>query len=454
MFKRLSKDESGMTMGLVVIMIVLIGVMGAGLLTFVQRDLEAVVEVNQGQKALEMADAGVQLAKQQLFLDSKPAHYDVDALSGSLETYQYNATCNVPASDPAEATPPATNWSLEGGGVTRSNLDNVSGTNDRVTVTIRWLNPATTESRCQAPEASPPAGKRYFQVISVGRYNGEATRKVEAILNTFDKGVPRAFFTTDPIEISGTATDISNVSLFTTNPAGVSISGTPTFSGTDLYYSNWQNALNPTARGTTTPGIGSIGPITGGQVSGRDYDSNGPIANFVATRPTSTSQITFPFDPGSQPDMTTLRREAERQGSLIITAPSGGNITSWPAPQIDGSPTVVFYDLSRPTTLKWMVNGSGSCNPANQRTGILVVNNGNFTTQPNKDPFQGVVVVRGGTADAEYDDTGTNTCFTGYANTTGTIKLAGNVSPTTGVDVVDTPGFYAVEVWSWREMYQ
>ena len=71
MVRRLIKDESGATMGLAVIMIVLIGVMGAGLLTFVATDLTAVAEASQGQKAFEMADAGVEAAKNQLKLDAR-----------------------------------------------------------------------------------------------------------------------------------------------------------------------------------------------------------------------------------------------------------------------------------------------------------------------------------------------------------------------------------------------
>ncbi len=66
------KDESGVALGLAVIMVVLIGVMGAGLLTLVQSDLEAVVEVNQGQRALSLADAGVQAARSHLLSDSVP----------------------------------------------------------------------------------------------------------------------------------------------------------------------------------------------------------------------------------------------------------------------------------------------------------------------------------------------------------------------------------------------
>ncbi|MBA3790042.1 MAG: hypothetical protein H0X23_02215, partial [Rubrobacter sp.] len=56
-YRRFIRDETGMTMGLTVIMIVLIGVMGAGLLTFVSTDLNAVIEVNRGQRAMELADA-------------------------------------------------------------------------------------------------------------------------------------------------------------------------------------------------------------------------------------------------------------------------------------------------------------------------------------------------------------------------------------------------------------
>src|SRR5215217_504842 len=67
--RRFVDDESGMTLALAIIMIVLIGVMGAGLLTFVNRDLGTMVEENRGQQAFEMADAGVYAAKRQLTSD-------------------------------------------------------------------------------------------------------------------------------------------------------------------------------------------------------------------------------------------------------------------------------------------------------------------------------------------------------------------------------------------------
>ena len=59
MARRFVNDESGMTLALAIIMIVFIGVMGAGLLAFVNRDLNTVVEENRGQRAFEVADAGI-----------------------------------------------------------------------------------------------------------------------------------------------------------------------------------------------------------------------------------------------------------------------------------------------------------------------------------------------------------------------------------------------------------
>ena len=85
MIQRFTRDESGMTMALTIIMILLIGVMGAGLLTFVQRDLQSVIEVNRGQKALDIAEAGVQAAKSHLRVDSFRQHYDTNRANDCTE---------------------------------------------------------------------------------------------------------------------------------------------------------------------------------------------------------------------------------------------------------------------------------------------------------------------------------------------------------------------------------
>jgi hypothetical protein len=55
-----------MVLGLAIIIVVVIGVMGAGLLTFVSADLQAVVAVNRGEQAFELAEAGVEVAKARL----------------------------------------------------------------------------------------------------------------------------------------------------------------------------------------------------------------------------------------------------------------------------------------------------------------------------------------------------------------------------------------------------
>jgi len=47
-----------MALGLAIIVVVIVGVMGAGLLTLVSTDLQAVIAVNRGEQAFELAEAG------------------------------------------------------------------------------------------------------------------------------------------------------------------------------------------------------------------------------------------------------------------------------------------------------------------------------------------------------------------------------------------------------------
>ncbi len=158
MMRRFVKDESGMTMGLAIMMIALIGVMGAGLLTFASKDLNSVVEVNRGQRAFEVADAGIGVAKRQLTSDCGAGgsgincteHYDDrEAEVWGLEDIQ---------------------WSEIKGGVTLNDLDGDGNaiTSDSVNVTIRYSHT-----------------RDLFRVISEGTYttgNGVAKRKIEALL--------------------------------------------------------------------------------------------------------------------------------------------------------------------------------------------------------------------------------------------------------------------------------
>src|SRR5829696_4513352 len=133
-----------MTMALAIMMILLRGVMGAGLLTFVSRDLDTVVEQNRGQRAFEVADAGVGVAKRQLSSDcigntTCKAHYD-----GGDDDIQ---------------------WSYSKDGLTLQDLDGDGDPADSVNVTIESL------------------GTDRYRVISTGTYGDlePAKRKIEAI---------------------------------------------------------------------------------------------------------------------------------------------------------------------------------------------------------------------------------------------------------------------------------
>ena len=98
MIRRLLREERGMALGLAVIVVVIVGVMGAGLLTFVATDLEAVVAVNRGEQAFELAEAGIEVAKAHLANDSSPADWSSGELhmAGMVEgsvtvTVEYDA---------------------------------------------------------------------------------------------------------------------------------------------------------------------------------------------------------------------------------------------------------------------------------------------------------------------------------------------------------------------------
>src|SRR5918998_4835779 len=106
--RRFVRDESGMTMALAMMMVLIIGVMGAGLLTFVGTDLNAVVEVNQGQRAFELADAGIGIAKRQI---------TADCVGDASCTGSYDASMTE------DFAPVDIQWSWRKGGVTLEDLD-------------------------------------------------------------------------------------------------------------------------------------------------------------------------------------------------------------------------------------------------------------------------------------------------------------------------------------------
>jgi Tfp pilus assembly protein PilX len=501
MIGRLARDESGMAMGLAIMVMVIIGVMGAGLLVFVRNDLEAVVEVNQGQKAFDIADAGVQAAKQQLLGDKIPAHYDVDSTSNAS---YLNSGCNVDSANPDESiarTPTAENWSPEVGGQTRS----FAGGD--FTVTIRWLNPnppSGTPAECQAPAlGSLPPGTDYFKIVSTGRYGG-AIRRVETLYETYNLNVPRAYYTPGKINIGGSAC-ISGVSLFSSFD---SADGTPAIDfdggggcassghieGPDLAYGDWNdppfNAYNTTPRsgptcnktlsdGTvvtkTCAGVAAVGKVRDsavGRLGSLDYDSTtNPEFARVPSSPQLSTEITFPFDIAAQPDPDRLCDEARSQdnGNYIVENGTGvKNLNTWP--EGSSNNTVVCYEFTNVASnneLRWSVGGntnitsgdySGCKEP--RKKGTLVVRGGGFTVAPKTALFEGIVVVRGpADQDSEIsntDETGLsgNTCLDGFVNSTGPLTITGSVRPSGSVEVNNRPGFYGVRTWSWRELYQ
>ena len=183
--RRFVNDESGMTMALAMMMILLIGVMGAGILTFVRSDLNTVTEENRGQRAFEVADAGIEAAKRQLASNVVRTEYD----GAGTDDIQ---------------------WSYINDGLTLNDLDETGTTSDSVNVTIRYRS-ATDD----------------FRVISTGTYGDppqQSMRRIEAIFKGIAAGGGGEiighplYYTPSNIKIESTSTrnvTLSAMSLFT-----------------------------------------------------------------------------------------------------------------------------------------------------------------------------------------------------------------------------------------------
>ncbi|CAA9389663.1 MAG: hypothetical protein AVDCRST_MAG22-503 [uncultured Rubrobacteraceae bacterium] len=157
------RDESGVALGLAVILVVLIGALAAGLLAVVRSDLEGTIQMNRGGRALHLADAGARAAAAQLRADAVPGHYDADGADNTGWAY-------VP---PDGGTPGETLALGEGA----------------VTTTIRYLIPAKTAAQQRdgryAPERVPAGlpdypGRDFFLAVSEGS-SGGTRLKVEVI---------------------------------------------------------------------------------------------------------------------------------------------------------------------------------------------------------------------------------------------------------------------------------
>lgn len=371
---RFIRDESGITMALVVIMIVLIGVMGAGLLVFVNRDLESVVEVNQGQRALEMSDAGMDSAKRQLNnVDAKPSSYDSIVTAGNSDWYDNGSSGSGKA------------LTFDG---------------NQIRVGIRYLLPSATASDTRKPDYAPrvlpnygadacndtngdgvdddvgagdqdacayPNSAKYFRVTVRGS-TGKAVRQIQGIYKTQNVDFPVAYYATRDIDFGGNATDTINVSFFANRYITDLREGT--IQGQDLAYGNWatnpdgsSNAYNRIPRGTADAGAAALGNTPGdsglkysptsaensqknntagaGQLYGRrDYDRDSGLAPVSSKAfrantwgtpgaPTLSSQpnnvITYPFETGNTSADDTviaqLKQKARDNGTYVRRPP-------------------------------------------------------------------------------------------------------------------------------------
>lgn len=158
------RDEAGIALGLAVVLVVLIGVLAAGVLAVVRSDLLSTISANHGQRAFDLADAGSRAAAAHLRSDAAPNHYDANASENSEWSHVS-----------PDGDPPGKKLPLDDGSTT---------------VTVRYLLPATEEAQQQdedhAPEPVPDGlsdypDRDYFLVTSEG-VSGETRRKVEVIL--------------------------------------------------------------------------------------------------------------------------------------------------------------------------------------------------------------------------------------------------------------------------------
>ncbi len=408
--RRFMDDESGMTMGLVVIMVALIGVMGAGLLTFVSRDLYSVVEVNQGQRAQEAADAGLEAAKRQLsIVDANPTSYDATNTGDNSEWYD-------------DSTPKTMTFS-----------------GNQIRVGIRYLRPSSSSNSSPggaqhpdyAPEVLPsytsngvpdpctdangdgvdddfdpsagnvdacdyPNNRNYFRVTVRGG-SGDAVRQLQAIYQTQNFNIPVAYYATRDIDFNGNATSVSGLSLFANR--NILNFRAENLTGRDSAYGDWAtvpgtgapNPYNATRRNdalgnaVTAAGAAAQGSITYDPTSDnnnqknktanpqrygyRDYDTNTDLApvsrpefrnNTWSPGAQPSNYITYPFATGDTAAdnelLTNLKEKAQNQGRYVRLSPgstfsideSGGDLPKYPASS-ELTETVMFIEFASGT---------------------------------------------------------------------------------------------------------
>lgn len=410
-------DESGVALGLAVMVVVVVGIMGAGLLVFVRNDLASVVRANQGQSAFYAADAGAEAAKRELLGDASPASYDTDDASGA---------CNSPLDADA---PISSEWadgavrSFEGGEFAAS---------------IRWLG-----AGCGFPSGGDPDSE-YFEVVSTGT-SGEAKRRIEAVYAASDADAPLANYAAGDVRIGGSAV-VDSVSVF--SGGDIEVEDSNSLRGTDGIYGDWR-ANGGAARPADEAGVGSAGNVSGdtSEVGTRDFDATS-VPPFVGEP--SEGELSFPFDPGglwSRSSLEFLKEEANSQGNH---RESGGSLP-WPDDSTESTVVYVeFEGLSGDVEIS-----SAECDAESGCRGVLVVENGNVAIESGA-VLRGAFVAAGGdgAAGAPSVVVEEGAVLEGSAASSGTMEISGEIRGVGRKEAVRRPGFHSMEIWGWRELYE
>ncbi len=512
MFRRLTKEESGLALPLAIGVMVIVGVMGAGLLVFVNRDLESVIEVNRGQKAFEIAEAGVASARQQQLSDVVRRHYDRDrtndCFDGQIRATDEDWSPNTTIySNPKDCSSTTTTRARRG--VTR----NFAGGAFNVTIEcFNQKNDNATNDPCagaaieNAPEDIEASKRAYFKVTSTGYFPADgsgAVRTVQSIIHTNKLDVPTAYYTPKNIEFNGSP-NVKGVSFFA--GGNIDLKSADVDRATPALYNDWDttNTANftPTSKLNTVPrrsgpnlsdpkltaaGFGAQGIICKNNCSGPsdsiadgkyDYDSTtsskGSLKKFVRKSDAdiasgagnASGTITYPFNPNAKFDLDLLKNIARSQqnyyeGEIDIVDTRFAVSTANKQYPNCSSDLTVFYVKANGKNIDYSANYEKASVPSGCPTrakGLIVVENGDFDINNSSNGFDGIVIVKKdpnnpASTTGVYTNSGNKT-VEGFVIADNQMTIGGTADPFAVVgDYVQRPGFYNMKQWSWRECY-
>ena len=483
------RDETGMAMGITLVMIVLISVMGAGLLTFVMRDIDSVIETNRGQRAMDMADAGVQAAKAHLRVDSFREHYDTsrandceegprvggDNWSKATDIYTAaNGSCvGLSTRTDVGSTP----WredqgvtKLFGGGRFHVTIECYDQSGDSTPVppsTTSPPDPCNGGATGSAPENVLASEKKFFKITSTGYDNptGSGTiRKVEAIYSTAKRTyAPIAYWTPKNIAFDGTSC-VKKMSFFaggnilgaTGGNSACGPSASPYASGrfiadrrtdvtplpADAIYGDWYNAdrntnrrVNASGTPLTKVGFGALGLIC----SSSNPNSCTSDANSVANGYDDYDRTT---GTKGQNKRMVATAAVPTPGDRIAFPFDPGNALADPSSVVDPG----LVEEMRVAALEQgnLLTGAQTMNTWPAEGAIVFVEGGDVTFRVNSTPkAEGVLIVRNGNFTFNNSSNGFQGVIIviGNGTTTGTyfqsggVDLDGYVSASGNIDI-------------------